>query len=52
VYLRSRIRLGINLGTLDELRGRYRTWKLQRAKRKFQVYMKKHGGSDRDRWVN
>lgn len=52
VYLRSRIRLGLGLAGLDDLRGRYRTWKLQRAKRKFQVYMKKHGGGDRDRWVN
>jgi membrane associated rhomboid family serine protease len=24
--------------------GAYRQWKLQRAKRKFQVYMRKHGG--------
>ncbi|MFN7996173.1 MAG: rhomboid family intramembrane serine protease [Bryobacteraceae bacterium] len=29
----------------------YRNWKLQRAKKKFQVYLRKHG-SDRDRWVN
>ena len=29
----------------------YQAWKVQRAKRKFQVYMKKHG-TDRDRWVN
>lgn len=34
-----------------ELRNQYRTWKLQRAKKKFQVYMRKHD-SDRDRWVN
>jgi membrane associated rhomboid family serine protease len=30
--------------------GRYRQWKLQRAKRKFQVYMRKQGG--RGPWVN
>jgi membrane associated rhomboid family serine protease len=36
---------------LDGMREQYRTWKLQRAKRKFQVYMRKHN-SDRDRWVN
>ncbi len=30
---------------------RYKAWKLERNKRKFQVYMKKHG-SDRDRPVN
>jgi len=34
-----------------ELLRRYQTWKLQRAKRKFQVYMRKRG-SDRDPWVN
>jgi membrane associated rhomboid family serine protease len=34
-----------------DLQSRYRQWKLQRAKRKFQVYLKKHN-SDRDRWVN
>jgi len=29
---------------LPDWRGRYRQWKMQRAKKKFQVYMKKHGG--------
>jgi len=29
----------------------YRQWKLARAKRRFQVYLKKRG-SDRDPWVN
>ncbi len=29
----------------------FRAWRLRRAKKRFQVYMKKHG-SDRDRWVN
>jgi hypothetical protein len=28
----------------------YKAWKLARAKRKFQVYLKKKG--DTDRWVN
>ncbi len=36
---------------LDGVRRQYNNWKLQRAKRKFQVYMRKHG-SDRDPWVN
>jgi membrane associated rhomboid family serine protease len=36
---------------LEELRGWYRHWKMQRAKKKFQVYLRKQG-SDRDRWVN
>ena len=26
------------------MRGRYRQWKMQRAKKKFQVYMRKHDG--------
>ena len=30
----------------------YKAWKLARAKRKFQVYLKKQQGGDRDRWVN
>jgi len=31
----------------------YKDWKLKRAKRKFQVYLKKHGQGPRDdRWVN
>jgi len=35
---------------LPDVRGAYRQWKLQRAKKKFQVYMRKHSG--RDPWVN
>ena len=35
---------------LDRLREQYQAWRLQRAKRKFQVYLKKHGGNDP--WVN
>lgn len=46
VYLRGRLpRL-----TLPDWQGAYKRWKLQRAKKKFQVYMKKHG--DRGPWVN
>lgn len=37
---------------LGDLHYRYKQWKVQRAKRKFQVYMRKHQGGDRDRWVN
>ena len=40
VYLKSRLpRVRIKL---PDWRGAYRQWKLQRAKKKFQVYMKKH----------
>ena len=35
---------------LPDIGGRYRQWKLQRAKKRFQVYMRKHDG--RGPWVN
>ena len=35
---------------ISNLREQYQNWKLQRAKKKFQVYLKKHGGGDP--WVN
>ena len=48
VYLKSRLpSLRVKL---PDWRGAYRQWKLQRAKKKFQVYMRKHG--DRGPWVN
>jgi membrane associated rhomboid family serine protease len=47
VYLKSRLP-GVRL-KLPDWRGAYRQWKLRRAKKKFQVYMKKH---DRDPRVN
>lgn len=35
------------------LRDQYRTWKIERAKRRFQVYLRKRGsGRDPDQWVN
>lgn len=45
VYLKGRLPK-INI---PDLRGAYRQWKLQRAKKKFQVYMRKHGNGP---WVN
>jgi len=43
VYLKGRLpRI-----KLPEVRSTYRQWKLQRAKKKFQVYMRKHGGGPR-----
>jgi membrane associated rhomboid family serine protease len=47
LYLKTR------LPKLDtyELRRRYQNYKMQRAKKKFQVYMRKHG-SGRGPWVN
>src|SRR3954451_11260308 len=45
VYLKGRI----PRVKLPDWRGGYKQWKLQRAKKKFQVYMKKHGNGP---WVN
>jgi membrane associated rhomboid family serine protease len=46
IYLKGRVpRLA-----LPDFGGAYKQWKLNRAKRKFQVYMRKHG--DRGPWVN
>ena len=42
---------GRGFDPITPLRESYKAWKLARAKRKFQVYLKKQG-SDRDRWVN
>jgi membrane associated rhomboid family serine protease len=47
LYLKSPLRRGWNPSAL--LRRRYQSWKLERNKRKFQVYLKKHG-SGRDPW--
>ena len=47
VYLRMRF-LRIDYGYF---RREYNAWKLRRAKKRFQVYMRKHG-SDRDTFVN
>ena len=46
VYLKGRL----PRFTLPDWQGAYKRWKLQRAKKKFQVYMRKHG--DRGPWVN
>lgn len=49
IYLRTPKVRGFD--PLSNVREQYHAWKLARAKRKFQVYLKKHG-SDRDPWVN
>jgi rhomboid family protein len=56
VYLKiggPRVRMKSQLH-LPDVAGAYRQWKLQRAKKKFQVYMRKHGGrgGGRGPWVN
>jgi hypothetical protein len=38
-------------GLWDNLRDGYRRWKLQRARRKFEVYMRKHQDEGDDRWL-
>jgi membrane associated rhomboid family serine protease len=44
--------LKLRFADLRWIQREYQAWKLQRAKRKFQVYMRKQERSDRDRWVN
>jgi membrane associated rhomboid family serine protease len=50
---RSRVRLGPKEVRLS-LADRWKEYKLQRARKKFKIYMKKHGsgGSGNDPWVN
>ncbi len=49
-YVKSpRVVSGFN--PLGRMEASYKAWKLRRAKRKFQVYLRKHG-QDRDRFVN
>ena len=47
VYLRGRS-MRLDFGYLQR---EYNAWKLRRAKKRFQVYLRKHG-SDRDTFVN
>ena len=35
-------------GRLPDWRGQYRQWKMQRAKKKFQVYMRKHNSDPKE----
>jgi membrane associated rhomboid family serine protease len=57
IYLRSHLP-GIPSFGLDNARRAYRNWQLARAKRRFQVYMRKRDhdrerrDQDRDRWTN
>ena len=48
IYLKSRGRRFSLLGPIQQA---YKQWKLQRAKRKFEVYLRKKQ-KDRDRWVH
>jgi membrane associated rhomboid family serine protease len=50
LYFQGRKKMpNIQLG--DTIRHRYKQWKIERAKKKFQVYLRKND-PDRDRWVN
>jgi membrane associated rhomboid family serine protease len=51
IYLKTRMGIGPRTNYWAKVEDGYREWKRQRAKKKFQVYMKRHGGKD-DRWVN
>ena len=46
------LKLRLSFFNLADARDSYRQWKLQRAKKKFQVYMRKHDGSGRGAWKN
>jgi membrane associated rhomboid family serine protease len=48
LYLKVRVKPG---NPLRQLHGLWREWRMERARRRFQVYLRKRG-SDRDRWVN
>jgi membrane associated rhomboid family serine protease len=48
VYLKGRL----PRVSLPNWRQSYKQWRLNRAKKKFQVYMRKHGGRGRGPWVN
>ena len=50
-YIFLKASRGRKFDPVTPIRESYKAWKLERAKRKFQVYLKKQG-SDRDRWVN
>jgi hypothetical protein len=50
IYLKSQ-RRGVSspkFNPVASLRREYQTWRMQRAKKKFEVYLRKHGGP----WVN
>ena len=50
-YMKTQFGRGPGKSMDLDLRGRWKEYKLQRARKKFKVYLKKHG-SDRDPWVN
>ncbi|MGH9663109.1 MAG: hypothetical protein ACRD9L_01630, partial [Bryobacteraceae bacterium] len=51
LYLKSQRGRSRKLVLTGSLERRYQAWKIERAKKKFEVYLRKQD-SDRDRWVN
>jgi membrane associated rhomboid family serine protease len=51
VYIRTQFRSAPATGPRVSLGQRWKEYKMQRARKKFKVYLKKHG-SDRDPWMN
>ncbi|HLJ46437.1 MAG TPA: rhomboid family intramembrane serine protease [Bryobacteraceae bacterium] len=50
-YIYMKLPRNVGFDVIGPMRRQYHDWKIQRAKRKFQVYLKKQG-SDRDKWVH
>ena len=50
-YLKLRL-ARVSLPSMSALRRQYNQWKLERAKKKFQVYMRRHESSKKGPWVN
>lgn len=50
VYLKSG--QGVSFDLIGTVRHWYRTWKFERNKRKFQVYLRKQSNRDRDRYIH
>jgi membrane associated rhomboid family serine protease len=52
VFLKMPRRRGRGVDPVESLRNSYNAWKLERAKRKFQVYLRKKEGPGKGPWVN
>lgn len=52
VFLKMPRRRGRGVDPVGSIRESYKAWKLARAKRKFQVYMRKKQGPEKGPWVN
>jgi membrane associated rhomboid family serine protease len=52
VYMKTQFGSRIGGNFHFDLERRWKEYKLQRSRKKFKVYLKKHGSSDRDPWVN